>query len=235
MLMLGIAWLFVTLYASSTGIFAHGSDCPQDGKRPGNYSRASVYLCFQDVDRDLRHLAIPSPDGSRLLIIDGTEASLRVGTAEPRRLFLAGRDDEIIWSQDSAGILITYSLGAAGPVKTDVVLLGERIAWLPDPTNLIRADFQSRHPEKVCRDIANVAGLTWLEGSRKAVLVAEIPTSGACHPDGGYFDAYVVSVPQGVILERYDMKHAANTWGTVLGAFLTGEPRLRREPRREKP
>jgi len=228
-----LAWLLVALKAFSWSVLPEQPACAQSGQTPGNYSQLSIALCFQDVDNGRRHLEIPSPDRSVLLMVEGDRASFQSNGRQVGPAFSMWRDVEIIWSPDSRMLIETMSFGAAGPVRAGFGFVDPNISpEVPDVVKRIQKNFASRHPGRKCHDTANVAGLAWLEGSKRAVLVAEIPPSPGCRPDGGYFEAYVVSLPQEAILERYDMGEVAEKWGKVLGPSLKADLELQRESRK---
>jgi hypothetical protein len=215
---------FVWLVLLSNGVLENPSKvpvCPKPGLKPGDFSQVSVYLCFQNEDAESRHLQIPSPDQSVFLVVDGEDAKFYANGHEIRHPILVGRDEEIIWSPDSRALIFTLSLGAAGPVLAGIPFLDEELdSKEPNITKIIKKSFAARHPTDPCWKGANVGGLGWLEGSRKAVLIAEIPPSPQCEDTGGYFNAYVVSLPEGRIVKRYSMKQAIRRWHKLLGQRL---------------
>jgi hypothetical protein len=198
--------------------------CPQSGQRLGEFSQDSVDLCFQDEDNERRNLEMSSPDHSVLLKIDGQEGRFYSGGHEIGPAFKVARDVEIIWSPDSRAVIFTLSLGAAGPVAADFgVVHGPSSAADIALTERIRRDFASHHLKDKCHEEVNVAGLTWLDGSARAVLIAEVPPSPQCTESGGYFEAYIVSFPNGQILERCSMKETIRRWRKVFGPRLKGD------------
>ena len=230
--MTSLLWLLILFGVVGPGVPAGTSanhsrheECPVTGHKPGSYSALAVDLCFQDVERENRYLEIPSPDHSTTLVIKGsTRAVFRTeGHEDPASLLIGRSQEEVIWSPDSKALLVTLTLGSSGAVSADVVFVQH------DPftqgwsiTDSIRKDFVAGHTGDRCREWANVGGLTWLEGGKKAVFVAEVPPSPHCK-DGGYFDAYVVSIPEGRILTRYPMKEAIKRWRNVLGPELRND------------
>jgi hypothetical protein len=225
--MVKMGWLLLALGGLFTGPPRVYADCPEIGDKPGSFSKLSVDLCFQNEESELRHLEIPSPDGSLLLVVDGQQARLFSKGHVVGLPFSVAHDEEIIWSSDSRALLFTLSFGAAGPVSTGFSAVQEATSTgSPDLTATIRRDFVSHHSDDACHRSVNVAGLTWLDGSAKAVLIAEVPPSPQCEEAGGYLEAYVVSFPDGRIVERYSMSETIRRWRRVFGSRLDGDINL---------
>jgi hypothetical protein len=213
-------------------IYSHGWQvCPKDGTR-GQFSNAARDLCFQNIDQGKRHLEIPSPDHSLLLVVDGENAKVKAN-GRPIRSFTVARDEEVIWSPDSKALIFTASLGAAGPVSADFDSIHQpRVSVGPNLAEEIRKDFSSRHLGDTCYTQANVAGLSWFHDSKAAVFVAEVPPSPQCEKSGGYFDAYVISFPYGRIVKRYSMKEAIAHWRKAFGKRLVDDIDLFKDEQR---
>jgi hypothetical protein len=220
--MFGLEWL-VLIFGSFLGnLHAAKSGCPVVGERPGydSYSQLSIGLCFQNEKNQSRHLEVFSPDRSVMLEVDGQDARFIASGHNVGRPLMIFPDEQVIWSPDSRALIFTSSLGAAGPVITGIGFVrGE--PEVPDVTVLIQRDFAAGHGDDPCRKDANVGGLAWARDSGEAVVVAEVPPSPQCEETGGYFGAYVISVPEGKILRRYSMKDTMTRWRRILG------PRLR--------
>lgn len=212
--------------------------CPKHGLRPGAWpwSRLAVDLCFQNEDAGTRTLEIPSPDKSKVLVVAGDKLSLRLGKKE-LDIGAASASEEVIWSPDSSGMIFTSSFGAAGPDSVNIVVVDQdgTINNLSNVTETIRSDFKSRHSSKnaACVESVNVGGLTWT-GRSKAVLVAEIPPSPGCGLDAGYFEAYIVSVPEGKIRSHYTMEETARRWSRTLGKRLRDDLTTFRQNRKDR-
>lgn len=194
---------------------------------PGLYSSYSIRLCYQNVDNGTRHLRIFSPNRLVILIVNGDEAELRVA-GRAVGTFPVSSDQEVLWSPDSRALIITSSFGASGPTSAyikNVPTTG--LAAASDPTVAIRKDFARRHHGVECSESANVAGLGWSHGSSKALLLAQIPPTPECGNNWGYFDVYMLSVPEGKILRVYSMTVAVSRFRNLLGPGLRREvPRL---------
>jgi hypothetical protein len=218
--MITVGWLLLTLGNLLITSQNLPDGCPPQG-RAGDFSRLSIDLCFQDAENERRELELPSPDHSLRLVVNGEDGQVYARGQKVGPSFAITRDEEIIWSPDSRALLFTISFGAAGPVLANFGTV-QRASTDKDTdvTQTIRVDFASRHSKDRCHAEANVGGLAWLDGSRKAVFVAEVPPSPQCEKDGGYFEGYVVSFPDGSILERHSMKETIRRWRGVLGSRL---------------
>jgi hypothetical protein len=201
--------------------------CPKSGT-PGDYSQQSVELCYQDWKTKQRHLAIPSPDGSVMLAVEGDTAQLQVKGVPVGEPFLVLADEEWIWSPDSRALVATSIFGSSGPSAAGVIIVAGNQPHL-DVAKDVERDFAARHSSLPCAEYPNTAGLTWVEDSRKLVLVAEVPVSPRCEKADGYFEAYVVSVPEGKILRRYSMKETITRFRKVLGPSLLSDIQAQKE------
>lgn len=203
--------------------------CSKEGKT-GDFSKLARDLCFQDIDNQRRELEILSPDRSLVLVVSGQNAKVNAKGRGIVDSFTVARDEEIVWSPDSRALLFTISFGAAGPVTADFDLIQERrVTEGPPIAEEIKRDFASRHAEDKCYDDPNVAGLGWVDDSRRAVFVAEVPPSPQCEKSGGYFEGYVVSFPDGHIIQRYPMRDTILRWHTLFGRRLKDDVELLNE------
>ncbi len=201
--------------------------CPAAGHTPGGYSQISVDLCYQDGDK--RHLKIDSPDRSVTLVVNDNSGQLYRNGKTIGNSFSTLDDQEWLWSPDSRAAILTTSMGSAGPVIAGVSFVGD-VPAVRDVMKPIQTDFAARHTGIPCSDEPNIAGLGWVKGSTEAVLVAEIPSTH-CEPADGYFEAYVMSIPEGKILRRYSMNETVKQFRELLGPILVGDVKLQREER----
>jgi len=231
--------LAILLISGCVSGVAHGqqSTCPETGARPGDedtYSQLSVRLCWQDFANGKRHLRIWSPDHSVLLSVDGENAQLYKNGRALGGDFKVG-DEEWLWSPDSRAIILTTHLANASEEIASVDFIPEvaGMAVIPHPPEdvmkTIQKDFAARHRQLKCVGDTNVGGLKWLDRSKKAILIAEIPPSPHCENDDGYFEAYVLSIPEGRILQRYSMTETVTRFRDVLGPRLVSDVQEQRE------
>ena len=201
--------------------------CPKSGQ-PGVYSKQSIRLCFQNFDNGQRFLEILSPDQSVTLVIKGDEAELSIA-GHSVGSFPASRDQEVLWSPDSRALIVTSSFGASGPTAAYVKPVpGKGLPEMPDPTAAIRRNFAYQHHGVECSELVNVGGLGWIDGSRNALFVAQIPSTPECGNDWGYFDVYVISNPKGKIVRVYRMAVALMHFKSFLGPSLRRDvPKLK--------
>lgn len=207
---------------------ARQGNCPETGRKPGQFSQLSVEACFH-ANTDRRHLQITSPGGSIILVVTNDTGQLykdgqRLGAASP-----VG-DEELLWSPDSRAIISTLYLGNAGPIAAGVSFVGGHPA-VPAITKIVQKEFANRHRDLQCSEAPNVAGLRWLRDSREAVFVAEIQPLH-CYPAGGYFEAYVVPIPEGKVLAIYPMGRAIKRFRNALGPRLLDDIKLQEEQRK---
>jgi hypothetical protein len=222
-------WLLLALTGLYHPLPPASAGCPKNGQ-PGRYSKDSIELCFQNVDTRQRFLEIPSPDRSVILVVNSDDADLRIAGRNVAS-FPATSDEEVLWSPDSRSLVVTSSFGASGPAVAYIKAVPSKgLRDVPDPTSIIRRDFAGRHHAVECSESVNVGGLGWIDGSRNVLLVAQIPTTPQCGEDWGYFDVYVMSIPEGKILRRYSMREALTRFKRFLGPGLRRDvPKLRQQ------
>src|SRR5579885_330698 len=225
---LSVAAIFVMLIGNPN---ATAAVCPITGQRPGDYSQLSVELCFQDWGGNQRHLRIPSPDGSLLILVDGDTGQMQEHGRRVGEPFSVSRDEEWIWSPDSQAVIVTTILGSSGPSGAGITFLRGESRASEDLTKKIQTEFAARHPSLPCSNEPNVAGLGWLGNDTKsAVLVAEIPTVH-CENASGYFEAFVVSLPDAKIVRVFSMRETISRFRKLLGQVLLEDIKLQKEER----
>jgi len=223
--------LALALYSATMA--AKQNDCPFGGHRPGEYSQLSVDLCFQDPPNGRRKLRIESPDHSVVLEVNGDKGQFYKKGHPVADTFHIEPDVETVWSSDFKAFIITTVLGSEEPAIGGISFIDNRPDVPDDLMIRIQKDFATRHPNMPCANEPNVAGLAWRRGSREAVLVAEVQTI-RCAPADGYFEAYVVSIPEGKIIERYSMKETIRQFKSVLGPGLLDDIELQKEEHKSK-
>ncbi|MGC2528130.1 MAG: hypothetical protein WA639_10310 [Candidatus Acidiferrum sp.] len=107
-----------------------------------------------------------------------------------------------------AHIAITYSDGGAiGRFHVRVFLIdGHGVRDVSNSIDGAVADFKSRHYCKTRGN--NVTALKWIRGG--LLLTTEVYPTGDCGSDLGHLEGYLVSVPEGKILEHltlHELKH----------------------------
>jgi len=109
-------------------------------------------------------------------------------------------DGALDGTHDRAQIALTYSDGGAiGGYHVRVFLIeGYGVRDVSKCIDDAVADFKARHYCNTRRN--NVSALKWIRGS--LLILTEVYPTGDCGPDLGHLEGYLVSVPQGKILEH---------------------------------
>jgi len=106
-----VAVIAVVFTASGLAIGAiNPPECPTSGHPGFRISKISTNLCFQDLTKKYRHLYVPSPDSSVVLIVDGYEGRFVKHGKTLGQPFKVAEDEDIIWSSDSTAIMVTVNL-----------------------------------------------------------------------------------------------------------------------------
>jgi hypothetical protein len=216
------AWLLVFLGNFSLLLPTRGDVCPAGGRKGGYFSKKAVSLCFQDVDKGIRHLEIPSPNQSVVLAVDGNQGRFLVNGRTVAGPIAVAPDEEVIWSPDSKAVIFTIILGGLGPVSAGISFVNPTAPSVPAITEALQEDYSARHPGQPCSHDVNVAGLAWMNDSSQAVFITEIPSSSSCGQGMGNFESYVVSIPAGKIQERLDEQDTIKRWRNILSPDLLG-------------
>jgi hypothetical protein len=115
---------------------------------------------------------------------------------------------------DQAHIALTYSDGGAiGGFHVRVFLIdGNGVTDASKSIDGAVAEFKSRH---YCRKRGNnVNALKWIRGN--LLILTEVYPTGDCGPDLGHLEGYLMSVPQGKILEHMTLNQLKNYPGVCL-------------------
>ncbi len=215
--------LLVLLACSPTFARPPQHGCPKGGTHGGIYSKLGVALCFQNVERDQRHLEILSPNASVSLIIDGYQGKFVQNGGQIGNTFEVASDSQVIWSPDSRAVLLTFSLGGLGPVKTGILYVHpDAVAGTPDLTSLVQKNFAAHHSSEPCAKDVNVGALSWSADSQHVILIAAVPSSSSCGASMGNFEAYDVSPQNGQVLAWYSEKDAIRKWRKILAQDMLG-------------
>ena|SRR2546422_369590 len=200
---------------------------PMTEPKPGIWSAKAVYLWPGPTalaDRPLggRAIEVLSPDGKNTLVVRDGALTVRtaVGSTLPAGSPLHVEDlAEVSWAPDSKAFYVTQSDGGwVGSWYLMVYLLSSDGLGEADISQAALKDFQSRVsgcPEEK----ANIAAIGWDGGSKKLLLVAEAPPHSSCR-DMGKIHGYLVAVPTGEILAKYDRRSIEKSWGSLLGQRL---------------
>jgi len=117
-------------------------------------------------------------------------------------------------THDQARIALTYSDGGAiGGFHVRVFLIdGNGVTDASKSIDGAVAEFRGRHYCKTRGN--NVSALKWIRGS--LLILTEVYPTGDCGPDSGHLEGYLVSVPQGEILEHMTLNQLKHYPGVCL-------------------
>ncbi|MGA9883757.1 MAG: hypothetical protein WBQ34_08570 [Candidatus Acidiferrales bacterium] len=129
-------------------------------------------------------------------------------------VWIAVDHDPGFYTYNQARVALTYSDGGAiGGFHVRVFLIDAN--GVKDVSTSIDAavtDFKSRH---YCEARGNnVTALKWIRG--KLLLSTEVYPDSDCGPDAGHLEGYLVSVPEGKILEHMTLNQLKNYPGVCL-------------------
>jgi hypothetical protein len=117
-------------------------------------------------------------------------------------------------THDQAHIALTYSDGGAiGGFHVRVFFIdGSGVTDASESIDGAVAEFRSRH---YCRTRGNnVNALKWIRGN--LLILTEVYPTGDCGSDLGHLEGYLVSVPQGKILEHMTLNQLKHYPGVCL-------------------
>lgn len=117
-------------------------------------------------------------------------------------------------SRNPARIALTYSDGGSiGRFHLRVFLIeGDKVRDDSKSVEAAVADFSTRH---FCKPRGNnVTALKWIQGN--LLLMTEVYPTGDCGPDLGHTEGYVVTVPEGKILEHLTLSQLKRKPGVCL-------------------
>ena len=200
--------------------------CQKAGTKDTDWSKLAVQLCQDSVTNQL-HLEVPSPDGKKLIYVDGPArtASLYLKfdrESAPQELYSTFGNPEVLWSPNSKAVAITTCSGGTGPCLAETFLVDDKGAQLednrPSPFEIVQ-DTIAGHKGDVCYTEANAVALTWLDGSDKIVLIA-LPTAHCESHNGGNFEAFVVSLSERKVVSRFNKQETIRRWHNIFGNGL---------------
>jgi hypothetical protein len=184
----------------------------QSASAHGDWSAEAISLVY------LRRAEIVSPDGRRAVIISEGPLVIEMdgrplqGTENRAVTTLA----ELAWAPDSGALFITQSYGGAvgeWRVAVYTVESGGVRAW--DVSSEVVRQFRKLYKCKGA-EAPNVGAAKWLDGSKRLLLVAEIPPHSSC-PEMGKVRGYVVEIPDGRIVESFGARELKARWAQYLG------------------
>jgi hypothetical protein len=216
--------VFRTLVAAVVLTFIIDSSPPSAGethRATGMYSRGAVPV-FDLYFNKKGGTQIYSPDHMTIVIPKylpkSSEMHLTVKTPFKTYDWDLGVSvgAEIAWAPDSRAFFLTRSAaGRNGIYGTSIYLLGDDQIRVIEVTPAVYKAFGQ--PVKCdVPEPPNVAGVKWLEGSRRLIVAAEIVNHSICD-SAGTFKLYAFSVPDLVLAEEYDQLKAKRLFWSDLG------------------
>jgi hypothetical protein len=169
------------------------------------------------ADVDLEAAFRTEDEGATFFFIRGEKEIFRFSAKDldSRSVWIAiDHDRTLDGTHDQAHIALTYSDGGAiGRFNVRVFLIDSN--GVRDVSKCIDravADFKARH---YCKPRGNnVTALKWFRGS--LLILPEVYPTGDCGPDLGYLEGYLVSVPEGKILEHMTLNRLKHYPGVCL-------------------
>jgi len=222
----GLAFFLAAVLAIEPTWTQVAGEQPKFRREPGVWSVLSVDLSARSLEGPF---SITSPDSEKLVVIRNHYqlAVLKRGKE------LAVPDEagvhplaELLWASNSRAFAITQSDGGiVGGWFVDVYLVSDVDISQMNVTEQVKKNFMMTYKclipeEPTANEQPNIAALKWLNGSSKLLLVAEVPPHSSC-PEMGKLMGYVVSIPSGRVLQRYEERELRKTWSRVFGERLS--------------
>jgi hypothetical protein len=169
-----------------------------------------------------RKLRAASPDGSKVIEINGEEVVLLAGGRRYKTDFGKKTNAELGWAPDSHHFFLTWTDGGETGTWFTQVYVASDSGWheLRGISDLARKDFARMITEMpkpkgiddfywsgISYCAPNVVGSQWLAGSTEILLSVLVPNTSRCR-QMSEFDVYRIAVPGGKILERYSAREA---------------------------
>lgn len=197
---------------------------------PGEWSARGVYLGYGlgvfDYPGKLRVQRVPAPDKHHAVLFEGyyVFVSSNGDRLAGKKEWFFSTLSEILWSPDSSAFAITRSDGgwvgswdvevfffpAGGLKKTDVSAQAKRDA---------QSLYKCGSSDEPGNEEPNIGAVQWIAGSSELLIVAEVPPHSSC-PEMGKLFGYIVSVPSGKIIRRFDEQQLKASWGSLFGERL---------------
>ncbi len=162
-------------------------------------------------------MGIRSPDARKVAFIEEDGGGLSVVKDGRRLLGIENRGvalplAELSWASDSTAFFITYSRGGeVGEWRVDVyVIEKESVRWsdvTQEAVKRFKKHYKCYEPED-----PNVGAATWVNDSKRLLLITEVPPHSSC-PEMGKIRGYLVEVPSGKIIREYAERDLRARWG----------------------
>ena len=163
---------------------------------------------------------VPSPNGK--FIVTGADLDLAFTAKGKRTLLnipmLNTPIMEVLWSPDSRGFAVTVSDGGlVGTYEMHVYLIDAN--GKPVYQNILSVVRPIANKKQRCipdNEVANLGVAAWLNGSRKLLIVAEVPPHSSCR-NMGDIGGFIVDVKSKKVGKRISEKELWSKWGKYLG------------------
>jgi len=174
-----------------------------------------------------RQYRVDAPNGRYVILVDNSQLTVR---ATERTRAAVGKPieveslAEVLWAPDARAFAVTQSDGGSvGTWSVTLFRVSESELQRVDIAKQVRAEFNRRtvpsHAAGCSIEEGNVGALTWRDGSRNLVLIAEAPLhSSGC--DLGHVQGYFVDAQSGAILSRYTRVDLHRLFQKELGVRL---------------
>lgn len=88
-----------------------------------------------------------------------------------------------------------------------------------NPTISAQTDFLKHYPKCFDPEIPNLAGISWINGSKNLLIAAQILPHSNCDMMGTY-SVYEIQLPSGKIIKKYTQLEAKKRFWNLLGPEL---------------
>jgi hypothetical protein len=222
-----VQFLALLLSIPHSASWGQGTECPP-GCGPGRWANEAINLSSapSKAPEQTRYIRVTSPDHQKTAHILKEKWWIEIGGARispERKASSIFYPAELAWAPDSRALYITESFGYTTGYRVLIFRLeNDELRQVHDVNKAVQRDFERRHK---CSEgqLANVAGLRWVDDSQHLLIVAEVPPIGGICTEMNYFGGYLVSVANGQIIERYNPQAVKDRWEDSLGYRLKGD------------
>ncbi len=228
----GVVWPPATLGRAPMLLLAalmmHGALALQE---PANFPKRGLWgaatVALDEAYFTTKDVVAPSPDGRSWATARGDQDKntfeVELSGAIGHGVFnvAAGPNQELLWSPDSRALFVTADDGGlVGSYELTVIGLSHGKLIRRDLTKWLSEEFG--HP---CQAgyVYNVAGVSWLNSSRRLLAVVEVPDDSGC-PNMGLFRTYEVEPFKRRLLRRFDQHQTQRMFPSILGPVLRESP-----------
>lgn len=191
----------------------------------GYWSRHATELQYTADGERKRNLEVLAPDGRTRIVVTGPLMKVEVNGREVPGGEGLGANTlaELAWAPDSRAFFLTESGGGlVGEWFVTVYTLDKGKVVDRDVTREVIRRFK-KHYRCIEDQPPNLGGVAWVQGSRRLLVVAEVPPHSNC-PQMGKIRGYIVDVASGEVLQEFTAKELKVGWRRHIGdRVLAGE------------